>query len=203
MGQRLVVSVVEDQVRVATVYFHWSGYTRSIYQEVKEMIDLLEGKTVEKKILVFEHDRFTFVPITSRKIDESDTVLKLVRLYESLGGGLSTSSYAEFEKRYPGLEYSKDATRNNGLIDISEEGMIDADNWAEATAEIDLDAREIYVEPFWMVDDDQLEKDDVVLDLEWNPFIFPIDQIEDICNRINNCESSLIRFDGKVYGFIE
>lgn len=203
MGQRLVISVVEDQERIATVYFHWSGYTRSVYEETKDLIKLLRGEAVNRLVLKEENGKIGFTPISSEKVDEPDTVLKLVRLFESLGGGLSSDSFAEFEKRYPGLEYSKKADRNNGLIDISEEGMANADLWAEATAMIDLDTEEVQVEPFWTVDEDDLEEDDVVVDLEQDPFDFTFDEIQDRYDMINGVDALFVRFEGQVYGFIE
>ena len=201
MGQRLVVSVIENNERLATIYFHWSGYTKSVYDELRTFINMLNGKQVNRTVLTKEG----FREIESAKAEEEDTLLKLVRMYESVGGGLSDEADEAFEKKYPGVEYSKDVSRNDGLIDFTEEGMRNADCWAEATAKVDLDFREVSVEPFYYVDPDDLEPDDVVTELSEDPFSFIFDEIEDRYNMICNVDSAYVKYkdDETIYGIIE
>ena len=200
MGQRLVVSVIENNERLATIYFHWSGYTISTYFELKTLINMLDGKTVDRTVLTREG----FQKIESAKVEEEDTLLKLVRLYESLGGGLSGNEFEAFAKRYPGVAFKKDADRNNGLIDFTKEGMKDADNWAEASASINLDTREVVVEPFFCIFPEELEPDDVVTELKEDPTRFTFDDIEDRYNMICNVDTTYVKYDDEViYGIIE
>ena len=200
MGQRLVITVEEKNEDVATIYFHWSGYTKSIYHELRDLIKMLDGKTINRTVLTENG----FCEVESAKVEETDTVLKLIRLYESVGGGLSSDSYADFEKRYPGVEYKKFADRSNGLIDFTEKTMGEAKSWAEASATIDLDTREVFVEPFYFVDPEELKPDDVVTELKDDPTLFTFDEIEEQYKMICNIESAYVKYGtDMIYGIIE
>ena len=60
MGQRLVINCIRDGERFATLYFHWSGYTDSAYEEGQKIVSgLLErgysrDMTKEETILLLE-----------------------------------------------------------------------------------------------------------------------------------------------------
>ena len=41
MGQRLVVTIKKEKRNLAKIYYHWSAYTTSALQEVKDIIDNL------------------------------------------------------------------------------------------------------------------------------------------------------------------
>lgn len=41
MGQRLVLHVVSRHQDIATIYYHWSAYTKDALEEIKTLIDLV------------------------------------------------------------------------------------------------------------------------------------------------------------------
>ena len=46
MGERLVIEIKEDNKRVATCYYHWSGFTRSALELCETVLkELDEGKS--------------------------------------------------------------------------------------------------------------------------------------------------------------
>lgn len=120
MGQRLNLQIEMDipnsgdrQV-LANAYYHWSGYTSSAYELVKQIAD--------------SHyccEECTFM----------DPVEKAIRLLEATGAGLTED---EFTEEYPESKYKKATSRNNGLIAISEEGIKETQNWEEARVTINL-----------------------------------------------------------------
>ena len=89
------------------------------------------------------------------------------------------------------------------MIDFTKEGMEDADNWAEASASINLDTREVVVEPFYCVFPEELEPDDVVTELKEDPIQFTFDDIEDRCDMIYSIDSAYVKYDDEVYGIIQ
>ena len=38
MGQRLVITLRKDNREIAKIYYHWSGYTISAYQEARDLL---------------------------------------------------------------------------------------------------------------------------------------------------------------------
>jgi hypothetical protein len=197
--RKLVISVVENSERLATIYFHLSGYTKSVYNELRNLIDMLNGKTAKR--IVFDENGFH--EVESAKVKETDTLLKLLRLYESIGGGLSRNEFEAFEEKYPNVEYKKNADRNNGLIDFTEKSMADADKWAEATATINLDTEEVFVNPFYYINTDDLEVDDVVTELKEDPRQFRFDEMEDRYDMICSVDSDYVSYGISVYGVVK
>lgn len=197
MGQRLVISVIENSERIATIYFHWSGYTKAAYMEVKDLLDMINGIPVQRTVLTKEG----FQKIESAKVEEQDTLLKLIRLYESLGGGLSNDSHKCFEERYPRVFYKKEACGTYGLIDFTEEGMKNADELAEETATICLDTRDVEMDCFCCVDEDDIE-DEIIEFFEDDPFRFSFEEMDKRCELIDNCKANYMKFDDEVYEFI-
>lgn len=130
MGQRLVFRCVKGGKKFATLYYHWSGYTQSIYWEAAELIRWLE-----------EHGY-------SGNESIEDIQRMLLDYLEKRGGGASrckddNGTMYEIEKwRKRGVEPLSDGVnRTNGLIDITSRGMRESESWAEALETIDFDER--------------------------------------------------------------
>lgn len=129
MGQRLVVSVIENNEKVASVYYHWSGYTSSSLMELAKLRDAVDGG------------------------DTGDTVLDIIRFLESYSdpdlagplagqrGGVSPDDVADAESRWPGQSFLDEVNRNCGLVAISEEKMGEQESFAEGTATFDVTNR--------------------------------------------------------------
>lgn len=123
MGERLVFKVLKREKCIATLYYHWSGYTGSIYFEAANLAKWLKenGFTGEESI--------------------EKTQEMLLRFAEQNGGGVgSKDTLAEFKKR--GINpMENDYRRNYGLLDITDKGMTDAERWGEHIEEFNLDDR--------------------------------------------------------------
>ena len=102
MGQRLNIQIEANDTDtnetkvLANCYYHWSGYTSSAMELVKEI--------VESGIY---------------NLDILDPVEKAIRLLEATGAGLAED---ELTDTYNEPKYEKAISRNMGLIAISEEG---------------------------------------------------------------------------------
>lgn len=127
MGQRLVFTCVKGDNQFATIYYHWSGYTQSIYYEAAELVAYLRnhGYTGTESI---------------------DALKKMLLDYlETRGGGASwgkdnNGHFYEIEEwQKHGINPKPDVSRNNGLIDTTDRGMQDAEYWAEAIEEFNFD----------------------------------------------------------------
>ena len=118
MGQRLNIQIeatdtdTNKTVVLANCYYHWSGYTSSAMELVKEIV---ESGVYNLGIL--------------------DPVEKAIRLLEATGAGLAED---ELTDTYNTPKYKVSTSRNDGLIAISEEGTNRIAEWEESRVTINL-----------------------------------------------------------------
>ena len=118
MGQRLNIQIEANDTDtnetkvLANCYYHWSGYTSSAMELVKEMVD--SG--------VYN-------------LDILDPVEKAIRLLEATGAGLAGD---ELTDTYNTPKYKVSTDRNIGLIAISEKGINETIKWEESRVTINL-----------------------------------------------------------------
>ena len=143
MGQRLVTSIIKDGKRIATVYQHWSAYSCTAMWELMNMADFVDGKPslTHTQMGVCEVGPFT----------DPDPVIRLIKGLAESGGGLSGEDFEldEAKKKWPGVKIPICENRNAGIVNITEKGMSDSDNWAEGTATIDIDSRTVSNDCFY------------------------------------------------------
>lgn len=151
MGQRLIISIVKDRKRIATIYYHWGAYSASSFETAKTIIDMVNGKASHQdsfNVKTMGFDEHTYVD----KDSNADIRLRLIRMLESFHGGvtLNEDDRAYVKKLFPGEMFSDDVDRNNGLISFTGEQMEEDDNWAEGSLTIDLDQKAITdINVFW------------------------------------------------------
>ena len=126
MGQRLVVTVSNYGEDIAKIYYHWSAYSLSALQEVRDIINVL-----------YDDENA-----------EYDIRLRLVRFCEKNGGGIKGGKDSD-EWKYITRFYQNEAfkeeniSRNYGLIALSEDGMADLQSWSEGDVYINIDENEV------------------------------------------------------------
>lgn len=203
MGQRLVVTIKKKNRNLAKIYYHWSAYTTSALQEVKDIIDNL-----------YDAD-FDIENKTAKRIQ-----LRLVDFCEGRGGGIRGDD-KEFEyisNLFLNRAFKKDGySRNNGLIALSSVGMRDLQDWAEESAEINLDAGVVSFGVFccydsleeynrerleWDEDYTELKPEDVI-DIGHCLWEFSINDVDDIINNISCVNNHVCRYGSEIYNMIE
>lgn len=203
MGQRLVTTITKKGKSIAKIYYHWSAYTTSALQEVRDIIDNL-----------YDGD-FDIKNKTAKQIQ-----LRLVNFCESRGGGIKgdDTEFKYVSNMFPNIIFKKDGySRNDGLIALSDEGMADLQDWAEESAEIDLDTDMISFGVFccydsleeynrerseWNEDYMELRLEDV-MDIGHCLWGFSVNDIDDIINNINCVNNYVCRYGGEIYSMIE
>lgn len=139
MGERLVFKVIKREKRIATIYYHWSGYTGSIYFEAANLSKWLKenGFTGEESI--------------------EKTQEMLLHFVQQNGGGVGDkNTFNEFKKR--GISTKEDGyTRNNGLLDITDSGMREAEKWGEHVEEFNLDDETFTNNEFTYIDPEEID----------------------------------------------
>lgn len=128
MGQRLVISVNRDSKRIATVYYHWSGYTVSALEEVLHLANIYNS---HYEIM--------------ENLNNDEFVIQLAACIHG-GGGFSEESKKFLEKKLSRNDLRLAENRNDGIFDVTEDGMADSDSWAEADASIDFTRKVFSIE---------------------------------------------------------
>lgn len=114
MGQRLVVTIQNNEENLCNIYYHWSAYSISALIATKDIINAL-----------FDDDN-----------ENEDVRLRMIRFVERNGGGIANGKDGDewkyIQNAYPNETFKSEVIdRNCGLIAISEDGMNDLQNWSE------------------------------------------------------------------------
>ena len=138
MGQRLVLSIYKDDVKLANAYYHWSGYTGSTVYLIDQILTKPDTQALMNKI--------------KASVDKKQNVLGAIRLLELTEARLTAEDEAAMNQFAPNEFFEIANDRNDGLIQFTEGQMEAADDWAEATASIDV-TKEIVTFDAFFVDD--------------------------------------------------
>ena len=130
MGQRLNVEIVSNGKLLANAYYHWDAYTGKSLQRTGAILDKLNAIQEPVK-------------------DDLDLAIKLL---EFTGAGINTveRNYIladpELSKYLP---INECVDRNEGIISITKESMLNTRNWEEGRVTIDICKRTILFRVYW------------------------------------------------------
>lgn len=168
MGQRLVVTIKDKGEDKMKIYYHWSGYTMSAFDELKTLWGIIKplkeaGKSTDEILLGIIHG------LEGNIDEEMKKWLQMTYPEQAKGrpchGGVGwfnkedklglddnrpNEELAYIQSLYPGETFSTEVDRNNGLVYMSKDGMEDAQSWSEGNAGIDLDTETFYNDINWL-----------------------------------------------------
>lgn len=201
MGQRLVVTVKNNNKRLCNIYYHWSAYTYDALYETRKVINC-----------IYNHKDET----------EKEMLLRLIRFCENNGGGITGNrGFNEFQyiqNLYPNEEFkSEGIDRNDGLIALSEKGMADLQSWSEGDVYINIDEDQVnfcvysgyetlkeYIEDrkSW---DDEFDETELrnIPEFDFCLGYFDVGDIDSIAAAIYNTDAYIIKCDGEICELIE
>lgn len=141
MGQRLVLHVVSKHQDIATIYYHWSAYTKDALEEIKTLIDL-----------------FNWSGCDFSAMSKEESQLAVIKTVETRGGGLVKADLDAAKVLFPGESFNESPDRNLGLAAISHGAMADMNQLAEGKAMIDLSKRTFYTLVWEEFDSEDLQR---------------------------------------------
>ena len=129
MGQRLNIEIKKKDKVLANCYYHWSGYSQTSLDLTKKIID--------------GFDKYK---------DENNDVLKAIKLLQETEAGLTREAIHYLYKNIENFDISTGTkgmfgtydyilvrNRNDGLLEITEEGMEENRKWEEGRITINID----------------------------------------------------------------
>ena len=201
MGQRLVVSVQNNGKELATIYYHWSAYTVSALYEVSKLAKC-----------IYNHKDET----------EEELKLRLIRFCEENGGGINGNplEFRYIQDLYPNEVFERENySRNDGLIDLSENGRKESHSWSEGDVEIYIDEERInngvfgYFSDYdeycdevrsWGEDyEDDLMAFEDIPDIGYDLGDIAIEDIDKVIKALEGTKEHFIRYGNEIYELTE
>lgn len=157
MGQRLVVTITADNKPKMRIYYHWSAYTMSAFDELNELWKIIKplkeaGKSTDEILLGIIHG-------LESNVDE-EHLKWLQKMYPEqakgrpchggIDGGKDSDEWKYITALYPNETFVEDVDRNDGLVAMSDKGMDEMQSWSEGNAGIDLDTETFYNDINWL-----------------------------------------------------
>lgn len=201
MGQRLVITVKNNGINLAKIYYHWSAYTVSALMEARRIVDC-----------ICEEDYKT----------EKELKLRLIHFCEKNGGGIDGGSdspeFKYIQNMFPNETFkSEGINRTYGLIALSENGMNDLQNWSEGDLDIILDEDLIINYVYFGYDnfeeykenrsdwDDDFDKDmklEDVPDIGYDLCEIVFDEIDDVIAELNKVNEFVVKNGNEIFELI-
>lgn len=199
MGQRLIVTIKNNNKDLAKIYYHWSAYSVSALQEARQIVDC-----------IYNHEDET----------EKELQLRLIRFCEENGGGIrgDEKEFEYIQAMFPNETFKTDNySRNNGLIALSETGMDELQKWSEGDIEIIIDEDIIYNTVHWMYDDieeyksncaecdDEFDENMSIEDIEeiaYDLYEISVEDIDDVYYALRMANNFVVRYGNNIYELI-
>ena len=179
MGQRLVVTVKQNDKEIAGIYYHWSAYTISALDTARRLIECL----------------------TDSENPIQDLRLRLIRFVEQEGGCIDhfdggdkpyMDEWNAIKEMYPNETFNDEGSRSDGLIALTESGIEKLHEWEESSLTIDLDEGKIFndvysadtMEDYKTYNEDDDEEEIPTLDITIEEI--PFDKISETIDTLEN-----------------
>lgn len=199
MGQRLVITVKNNEKDLAKIYYHWSAYTMSALLEAKDVINC-----------IYNHNDET----------EKELQLRLIRFLEARGGGIDGTllERSRIQEMFPSETFKTEGVnRNQGLIALSQEGMDDIQSWSEGDLDIIIDEDVIINSVFWggydfdeykelaMENDEDFDPNttiDSIPDIGYDLSEIDIEELDSVINALNTHRDFVVRYGNEIFEII-
>lgn len=192
MGQRLNIEIKKQEKLLANAYYHWSAYSEASLLLTKEIIDKFE------------------------EVKEENDVTQAIMLLQITGAGLTSSSMEYLEEIISNFEEQKEKyqsaiDRNEGLIEITEEGMGETRAWEEGRITIHIDTKTFDFEVFHYPDLELFEEYYEIKIEDLPTLEFPIknikfkqiDKVLELVKKTQETSNGAFKdVNGTVYGLI-
>ena len=196
MGQRLIITIKNNNKDLAKIYYHWSAYTVKAMMEARDVVNC-----------IYNHNDET----------EKELQLRLIRFCEERGGGIRAdeNEFKYIQNMFPNERFKTDNySRNYGLIALSEDGMDDLQSWSEGDLDIIIDEDVILNSVYWSYEDFDAYKESMeelsnefmgleeIEDIGYDLSEIDIEDIDDIIEALKDADDFIVRNGNEIFELI-
>lgn len=139
MGQRLNIEVCYDGEPVANAYYHWSAYTSSALNLLRQVIEAYRNRTEINKLKV------------------------AVEILQATGAGINEDEKKDIAEdttgRFNNISFQDCDNRNTGLLSVTEQGMEETRKWEEGRITVDIGAEDFIFDVWFIMNNEDFEDD--------------------------------------------
>ena len=218
MGQRLIIQNQINGESVNVSYYHWSAYTESSIEELKDFANRLAINYKNRSDSFL--DMLTDSSLTdNEKID----LFNLMTYFSVSGTGASDKDSLKYLSQFTNDTNRQNVSRNEGLLAITEDDQDKTLNWSEGTLIVDWAFTNQgypnfeqtvfdFSDLFFRLDEDEYNEyyneseDNPISSLEKCPYPtrnVPLSQIEELQNNFDEHSHIWVGDNNEIFMFIE
>lgn len=225
MGQRLVIQNQINGESVNVIYYHWSAYTESSIEELKEFANRLSVNYKNRSDSFFamltDAGRELIEKLDNGSLTDNEKIdlFNLMAYFSVSGTGSSDKDSLKYLSQFTVDINRQNVSRNEGLLAITEEDQEDTLSWSEGTLIVDWiftdhgypDFEQTvfdFNDLFFRCDEDEYEEwyGESIDQLPQNPYStsdVPLSKIEQLQKDLENNAHAWRNDDNEIFTFIE
>lgn len=225
MGQRLVIQNQINGESVNVIYYHWSAYTESAIEELKEFANRLSVNYKNQSDSLFamltNAGRELIEKLDNGSLTDNEKIdlFNLMTYFSVSGTGASDNDSLKYLSQFTSDVNRQNVSRNEGLLAITEDDQEDTLGWSEGTLVVDwvFDnhgypdfERTVFDfdDLFFRCEEDEYEEwyGEPVDQLPQNPYStsdVPLSKIEQLQKDLENNPHAWRNDDDEIFTFIE
>ena len=143
MGQRLVIQNQINGESVNVIYYHWSAYTESSIEELKEFANRLSVNYKNRSDSFFamltDAGRELIEKLDNGSLTDNEKIdlFNLMTYISVSGTGASDNDSLKYLSQFTNDTNRQNVSRNEGLLAITEDDQEDTLGWSEGTLIVD------------------------------------------------------------------
>lgn len=229
MGQRLVIQNQINGESVNVIYYHWSAYTESSIEELKEFANRLsvnyKNRSDSFLDMLTDAGRELIEKLDNSSLTDNEKIdlFNLMTYFSVSGTGASDEDSLKYLSQYTTDINRQNVSRNEGLLAITEDDQEDTLGWSEGTLIVDWAFTNQgypnfeqtvfdFSDLFFRLDEDEYNEyyneseDNPISSLEKCPYPtrnVPLSQIEELQNNFDEHSHIWVGDNNEIFTFIE
>ena len=225
MGQRLVIQNQINGESVNVIYYHWSAYTESSIEELKEFANRLSVNYKNQSDSFFamltDAGRELIEKLDNGSLTDNEKIdlFNLMTYFSVSGTGASDKDSLKYLSQFTNDTNRQNVSRNEGLLAITKDDQEDTLGWSEGTLIVDWvftdqgypDFEQTvfdFDDLFFRCDEDEYEEwyGESIDQLPQNPYStsdVPLSKIEQLQKDLENNPHAWRNDDNEIFTFIE
>lgn len=229
MGQRLVIQNQINGESVNVNYYHWSAYTESSIEELKEFANRLsvnyKNRSDSFLDMLTDAGRELIEKLDNSSLTDNEKIdlFNLMTYFSVSGTGASDKDSLKYLSQFTNDTNRQNVSRNEGLLAITEDDQEDTLGWSEGTLIVDWAFTNQgypnfeqtvfdFSDLFFRLDEDEYNEyyneseDNPISSLEKCPYPtrnVPLSQIEELQNNFDEHSHIWVGDNNEIFTFIE